>query len=893
MEQALQWVMSTIRDGFVVMDVETGGLDRFRHPVLTGGIVEFDPTGKVGRTREWLIGSKGGYTLPAAMPEGAAEEARAMSRLMRGDQPQLTRTITRQQMLETISPWSRKHILPQVEALESAGAARITGGELLQEFLTASKGRIGLIQNTKFEASALSYMGDPESYQAIGRTAEYASKYYQDLKMMPRSVSELIQGAYKTQRTSDWWSVYRGLGDEAQGGLRHALEGRGGRTMMLDLMDTTKAMLGGAKFGGLITGFGQDVHTGTNVNVLNLARMGSVVGAEAHATTADGIIEGELLLHNLTISEKMHRAQARNLKFDAFFDTNESRYLQRLGNVQEWLKFKNVEKSFAQHRLDILSGRGVSITNDVIDPFKTQVYREGLEHTEMLSNIPGRTSTREMAERVMPGAAMAEQMVYERQLIFNRFAQNMPRESLPRARQLAAKVWRLDADSLQTTAQMQLKPEEILAQMRRGRPGAMGLGEFSDDVGRIAGKALDKFKGVYEKHPTAVKATALGLIGLLAVGAARSLFHDDQPTPTVPYSTMEGIRRKQSMYSQVRGIYASSLPMGNVSDFGSGFDYEKGAIRSAAAIYANTRPPMKNFMLEFPKKEIYKQTGIIRPTEMSKPVNYPEPTPIAPQVPYQPGSEDLPPIPKGDRPQVMTSKQVMEPLPTSLIGTLANQRRMKAARTHYKLKIRETPAAEALSPYRNANGMGEVARRGMTDFGSPSDPTRKLSRRVTEDQLRPRVKAVPQQHWLVDRNVWDNEDTIMSHLEQTASTSTVRLEVGVAQRGRSISAGKLFNKINSEGIKAARSDLGLALKENDRGKLYSDHLEAVGSELRVLPQQETSRDRGMRELHQGRAGILHSRPIQHTIDSQHLRLTGSAPIRRRHPVRSRAFRSCG
>jgi len=883
-----------MRGGFVVMDVETGGLDRFRHPVLTGGIVEFDPTGSVTRSREWLIGSKGGYTLPAAIPSGAAEEARAMSRLMRGDLAQPTRTITRQQMLADISPWSEKHILPQVEKLEAAGTARISGGQLLQEFLTSAKGRIGLIQNTKFEASALSYMGDPESYQALGRTAEYASKYYQDLKMMPSSVNELIQGAYKSQDVGDWWNVYRGLGDEAEGGLRHALAKRGDRTMLLDLMDTTKAMLGGAKFGGLIEGFGADVHTGTNVNVLNLARMGSVVGAEAHATVADSVIEGELLLHNLTISEKMHRAQGRNLKFDALFDTNESRYLQRLGNVQEWLKFKNVEKSFAQHRLDIQSGRGVSITNDVIDPFKTRVYREGLEHEEMLRNIPGRTSTREMAERVMPSSSVAEQMVYERQLIYNRFAQNMPRETLPRARQMMAKIWRLDADALQTTANMQLKPEEILAQMNRGRPGVLGLSEFSDDVGRIAGQALDRFKGVYEKHPTAVKATALGLIGLLAVGAARSVFRgDDRPQPTLPYTPIEGIRRKQSAYNQVRGVYASSLPMGNVSDFGSGFDYEKGAIRSAAAIYANTNPPMKNFMLEFPKQKMYKQTGIIRPTEMAKPVSYPEPPPVAPQVPYQLNSEDLPPIPKGERPQVTIPKQVMEPLPTSLIGTLDRQRKMKEARTYYKLKIRETPAVEALGPYRNENGMGEVSRRGMTDFGSPSDPTRKLSRTVTEDQLRPRVKAVPQQHWLVDRNVWESEDTIMSHLEQTASTATVRLETGVAQHGRSVSAGKLFNKMNSEGIKAARSDLGLALKENDRGKLYSDHLEAVGSELRVLPQLETSRDRGMREMRQGKAGILQSKPIQHTIDSQHLRLLGSAPARRRHPVRSRSFRSCG
>jgi len=888
-------VLSGLKSGIVVIDVESGGLERFKHPVLTGGIVEFSPTGKVTRAREWLIGNAGDtYALPAVMPEGAAEEARALSSLMRGDRAQPTRLISRQQMLADISPWSEKHILPQVKALESAGAPRISGGQLLQEFLTTTKGRIGLIQNTKFEASVLSYMGDPESYQAIGRTAEYASKHYQDLKMMPRSVGELIQDAYKTQKVGDWWNVYRGLGEGAEGGLRHALiNKKADQTLMLDLMDTTKAMLGGAKQGGLITGFGADVHTGTNVNVLNLARHGSVLAAEAHGATADAVIEGELLLHNLTIAEKMHRAQARNLKFDAYLTHNESRYLQRIGNVQEWLKFKNIEKSFAQHRMDILSGRGVSITNDVIDPFKTQVYREGLEHTEVLSNIPGRTSTREMAERVMPAASTAERMVYERQIIYNRFAQNMPRETLPRARQLMAKVWRLEADALQTTANMQLKPEEILQHMGKARPTAVGAADFVDDVARIAESAVDKFKGVYERHPTAVKAAALGMIGLLAVGAARSVFKDDRPQPTMPYSTIEGIRRKQSMYNQVRGVYASSLPMGNVSDFGSGFDYEKSAIRSAAAIYANTRPPMKNFMLEFPKQEVYKQTGIIRPTEMAKPITYPEPTPVAPQVPYVLNSEDLPPIPKGSRPQVTIPKQVMEPLPTSLISSMANQRRMKAARTHYKLKVREAPAAEALGPYRNENGMGEVARKGMTDFGSPSDPTRKLSRTVTEDQLRPRMKAVPQQHWLIDRNVWDQEDTITSHLETTASTATVRLETGVAQVGRSISAGKLFNKINSEGIKASRPDLGLALKENDRGKLYSDHLEAVGSSLKVLPQMENNRDKGMRELHQGRAGILHSRPIQHKIDSQHLRLLGSAPARRRHPVRSRAFRSCG
>ncbi len=965
MEQALQWVRSALGKGFVVLDVETGGLNKLKHPVLTGGVVEFSPTGEVEVAREYLIQQQGGYAVPGRAPHRPSD-------LMRGDRAQTTKILSRQQMLEGISPWSREHILPQVEKLEATGAPVRTGRELLQEFMSSARGRIGVIQNTKFESSVLTYMGNPEEFQALGRTAKYASKNYQNLRMVPKHVDELIQGAYKSRKARDWWNVYRGLGDKAEGGLRHALETRGEKTMLLDLMDVTKSMIGGAKHGGIIEGFGSDVHTGTNVNVLNIARTGTVLGAESHGAAADAAIEGELLLKNLTIAEKMHSAQGRNLRYDAFFTTNESRYLQRLGNVQEWLKFKNMEKSFAEQRIAIQSGKGVSITHDVIDPFKTQVYRDGLEYTEMLSGIPGRTSTREMAERMMPGASHAERMVSERQIIFNRFASGLPDEALPRARQLMSKVWRLEEDALNTTANMQLKAEEILQHMGKARSSGLGAAGFSDDVMRIAGSAVDKFKGVYERHPTGVKVAALGVMGLMALGAARSIFKDgDRPAPTYPYSRMEGIRRKQSMYNQVRGVYASSMPMGNVSDFGSGFDYEKGAIRSAAAIYANTSPPMKNAQIEFANKRPYKRSAIVKPTEMCKPIVYPEPTPVPPQVPYELGSEDLPPISKSTIQPVTIPKQALQPPATTAVAALNNKRKMKEARTHFKMKIRETPAAEALGPYRNENGMGEVVRRSMTDFGSPSDPTRGLSRSVaenqlnlswnengmgevvrrsmtdfgspsdptrglsrelaedqlkmswnengmgevvrrsmtdfgspsdptrglsrtvTEDQLKPRVKADPQQHWLIDRNVWDNEDTVMSHLEMSMSTASVRLDTGTAEQSRSVSAGKIFNKMMDGGISVGRSDIGLALKENDRGKLYTDHLEAVGSRLDVVPQKENTRDRGMRELHQGKAGILQSKPIQHKIDSQHLRLTGSAPIRRRHPVRSRAFRSCG
>lgn len=871
------------------MDIETAGLDPFRHPALAGGIVTMPGVGVKPRTQEYLLGPRGIYTAAGRVPKSAAERL-AMERGLLGAPRTRPRYLNREQMLATMDPWAKKNILPYIQELEAAGTEAITPRHFYNKFANEVSGKIGLIQNAKFESRFLGYQIPPAEYQRLARTASFASKDYRYLRMVPEGVEESIRKAFKTGTLDDWWSVFSG-----KGGIRKALTERQGKTMILDLQDITKSMFAGLQKAGLMKSMQGDVFTGSAVNILELA---AGHNTEAHRAVADGIVELDIMQRHLSISEKLHRSLGRSIDPSSLFTTSERKYIQRLDNVREWLKFSSLEKSFAEMRLQAETGRGVPLVVGTMDPMKRQVFEDGVEKTKLLSNIPIRRSSRTVAERALPHAGLAERLAYEKKLVFDRWTEHLPEEMLPKARGLWAKIWRMDQDELVALTQAEKSAQSILARMEG--TGAWGGRQLKQELIEVAQNNQARFSRMLKKTPTWLKAGAAIAAGIMAVGAMTVSPDEDKTTvraTSYPYATIEGIRRSESAYNRIGGIYASYLPHANVSDFGSGYDYTKSAIRGAYRLFAHAKEALQGFAIEFSPRSMPQPGGILKPQALAKEVNFPIDVPVPhAKVAWTP--EMVPSVHKAPRRMVFPKYQAPQAPSLAVPRALDSARRVAAAKTKAKLVARQAPGKHIYT--QSKQGIGPMVTRATTDFGSPRDPANRVSTAAADAVRETRLKEgarlkMPQAEaasaWIVDRPAWERFEVNTDHLAQVEVTARNKMPTGVGSKNSNRSFGAIMNKFSEDGVSAGTTThTNLEFRERKNRGEYLDLLSAVGNRAEVVKGPKPSEI--MRaQFYQGKAGILNARPIQHRIGSQHLRLGGQPCARRSHPVRSRAMRS--
>ena len=905
------FVSKVLQGGVLGFDIETGGLKPWKHAPMTGGLAYWQPGMMEPATREYLLATQAGEMfLPVGNVYDAASQIKFERELMRPGGTTF-KTIPMEKALGQASTWSKKHISPQVEAAVAEGMQRMTPKALMNQFFGDVRGRIGVVQNINYESMWMAPYMNLNEFTRTGRSSVGASRRAiglrgmrgrMTLEMVPSSVRNLTSKAMRSQNALDWWKIFKG-----EGGIRAALMERGSSTMIIDLSSVTRSMFGGLTEHGLMETNYFGVHAGTNVNFLELAWHGTREAAEAHRAASDAKVEIDILRRHLNISEKIRTAETQNIAPSQLFTPREWKYVQRLRAGQQQQKLWSMEKSFAEAALNVKTGRGHVITWDVIPDFEVPVFEKGGQYAEeVLSGVRRRVSSKELANVANTAAA---RQAFEKQIVFQALTRHTHQSIMPEARAIFEKTWKMDQEALQGIINLERSADDIIASFTSKGALEVNMAGFTDDAVKAANWAKNKFRGGLQKIPTPWKIAGVAAIGLAALGATLGGTSEQDiqrvhRVPSYPYTAIEGLRRQNSMYSTVRGIYTSSMPWSNVSDFRSGVDKQQSQIRGAWTMHQYRKgeldPPAISFPI-VPKEKPNRGVGTVidryqKPMDRTMPPVLPATKGMAQQKILEAtahvgsfgGHRHTPKLPQ---------RPLEEPNWEDLQGLEAMRQQAQIA-TRGKMAARQAPGKVIMDRSFRAGRYGEIYKQGTTSLKAVSEQSLKVVRKKPKRNLA--VKTGHDLDYLMYTPALSKIGIHAQYAERTGNTvaeAANEMKVGVSQPNVKLSAPEIYGKIAEYGPGAGRPDTkGLEFHWNKKNQYYDQQLSAVRNNrhdvMKVRPSDEMH-DR----FEQGKAGLIMDRSqcIKHKCGDQHARgdVTGMyrSQIRGRHPVKSRSMRS--
>jgi len=744
--------------------------------------------------------------------------------------------------------WVRANILADVPRLEAGVAGGTVKSSTVEKFaqdlFKVSEGKVLVIQNINFESRMLGPHITDEMWRDVAENKLYrASADYKSLKSIPKQTEELLSKAYKSGKAADWWNVYKGKG--GKGGLRWALEETTahGRTISVDLMDITKGMMAGLQKHNKFSG---DFHTGSAIDILvnALNKRG-----EAHTAIGDAFDQKDVFAKHVDIAEKVYYAEKNNINLGDILHPDESRYIQRLENVNEWYKASQTRKSFAKHKLDIIEGRGVPLTRGVIQDIDKAVFEKGVLHTkETMSGLPKRVSS-QMLKGVQEAGSLSGDLAHRRQYeaVMETWLAKQQSELKPVFRTVAEDIWKItDNKLLKEIAETSLTSADILARMES--TGARVAGTFKDDAAALAGSTARKFSQTLSKLPTNAKYAigailGLGAIGALIGGSADSQIERAQRTPSYPYSPIEGIRQRDSVYNTIAGMYSGYLPHNQLTDFGSGREqYNVKSTVAAVAMSTPRNPPIKGHAVEFqqpnrvskpvPGGSLMRTKSLSPPMEAQEPSRRELPEAVNLGSLYKtPGLGDTArlnvasshPITKPNHSRMTTNptKQALEPHNPNTQNALTRGRLAKQYMTKKKAADK---TAQASSSFIRKPGYHTPLREGMTDFNDYGYSGTKVSLSEAANSLEGRPGYhTPLREGMTDFCDFGYKGTRVSLSEASILSSTKRAKhYNSKDFAGPVEAAKRFNQQVPLAVRSAiQEDVGSSAVATANNRLHS------------------------------------------------------------------------